>query len=116
MLELARLIRSAGEGSDLESIALKAAFTFCILVTQKPTRTSKSKDHISCLERKLPLWSDSNLNELVIEDRAIQNWIVANNHPTNNSLSHTFAKLMFSGKTAAINAVAIFSSWKRRRL
>ena len=46
VLELARLFRSAGEGSSLESIALKAAFTFCILVTQKPTRTSKSKDHI----------------------------------------------------------------------
>ena len=38
MLELARLFRSAGEGSSLELIALKAAFTFCVLVTQKPTR------------------------------------------------------------------------------
>jgi len=65
VLELAGLIQSAGEGSNLESIALKAAFTFCILVTHKPTCTSKSKDHISCIERRLPLWSDDSLNELV---------------------------------------------------
>ena len=98
-----------GEGSNLESIALKAAFKFCILVTQKPTRTSKSKDHISCLEHRLLLWIDSNLNELVIEGRAVQNWIVANNHPTNNNpLSHTFAKLMFLEKTAA--AMQLLSS------
>ena len=72
VLELARLFRSAGEGSSLESIALKATFTFCILVTHKPTHTSKSKDHISCLERKIVLWSDGNLNELLLEGRAIQ--------------------------------------------
>ena len=34
---------------------LKAAFPFCILVTQKLTRTFKSKDHISYLEQRLPL-------------------------------------------------------------
>ena len=56
VLELAQLFWSAGEESSLEWIALKAAFTFCILITQKPTRTSKSKDHMSCLERRLLRW------------------------------------------------------------
>ena len=88
VLELARLFRSAGEGSSLESIALKAAFTFCTLVTQKPTRTSKSKDHISCLERRMLLWSDGNLNELILEGRAIQNRLKTSNRASsNNSLS-----------------------------
>ena len=104
VLELARLFRSAGEGSSLESIALKAAFTFCTLVTQKPTRTSKSKDHISCLERRMLLWSDGNLNELILEGRAIQNRLKTSNRASsNNSLSQSFAKLMFSGKTAAVS-------------
>ena len=102
VLELARLFRSAGEGSSLESIALKAAFTFCTLVTQKPTRTSNSKDHVSCLERRMLLWSDGNLNELILEGRAIQNRLKTSNRASsNNSLSQSFAKLMFSGKTAA---------------
>jgi len=55
VLELAWLFRSAEKGSSLESVALKSAFTFCVLVIQKPTRTSKSKDHIFCLERRMML-------------------------------------------------------------
>ena len=50
VLELARLFRAAGEGSTLECIALKAAFILCSLVLLKPSKTSKSKDHISCIE------------------------------------------------------------------
>ena len=40
-----RLFCSDGEGSSLKSIVLKSAFTYCTFVTQKPTCTSKSKDH-----------------------------------------------------------------------
>ena len=88
MLELARLFRSAGEGSSLEWIALKAAFTFCILVTQKPTRTSKSKDNMSCLERRLLLWTDGNLNELLLVGRAIQSRLhTSGRTSTNDCLS-----------------------------
>ena len=102
MLELARLLLSAGEGSTLELIALKAAFTFCVLVTQKPTHTLKSKDHISCLERRLPLWSGGNLNKLLLEGRAIQSCLrTCGSAATTDCLSLSFAKLMFSGKTAA---------------
>ena len=49
--ELARLFRSVGEGSALESIALKAVFVICALVVQKPSRNSKERDHICHLER-----------------------------------------------------------------
>ena len=71
---------------------MKAAFTFCTLVTQKLIRTSKSKDHISCLERRMLLWSDGNLNELILEGRAIQNRLKTSNRASsNNSLSQSFA-------------------------
>ena len=62
VLELGRLFCAAGEGSTLECIALKAVFTLCSLVLQKPSRTSKSKHHVSCIERRLNLWMDGNLN------------------------------------------------------
>ena len=55
-VELARLFRVAGEGSSSDSIALKAAFTLCSLVLQKPSKNSKRKDHILCLEKRLKLW------------------------------------------------------------
>ena len=42
--ELTKLFRSVGEGSALESIALKAIFVVCILVLQKSSHNSKEKD------------------------------------------------------------------------
>jgi len=53
--ELARLFHAAGEKSALEGIAIKAALTLCSLVLQKPTRNSKEKHHVKCLERCLQL-------------------------------------------------------------
>ena len=103
VLELARLFRAAGEGSALEGIALKAAFTLCSLVLQKSSQSSKSKDHISCIERRLKLWMDGNLNDLVLEGRAIQQRL-SNKQPRSNCsdpdgrLAYSFAKLMFNGK------------------
>ena len=104
VLELARLFRAAGEGSTLERIALKAVFMLCSLVLQKPSRTSKSKDHISCIERRLNLWMDGNLNELVLEGRAIQQRLRDDCHCAHRSdpdgrLAYSFAKFMFDGKT-----------------
>ncbi len=51
--ELSRLFRSYAEGSALESVALKAVTTMSILLLQKPSRSSKSRDHTTCLERRL---------------------------------------------------------------
>ena len=59
-------------GSSIELVALKALIVLCILLMQKPSRVSKIRDHISCLERCLALWKDGNLNELVLEGRVLQ--------------------------------------------
>ncbi|XP_065902627.1 uncharacterized protein [Dysidea avara] len=72
VLELARLFRAVGEGSSLESVALKAIVVVCILLLQKPSRTSKDKDHTLLLEQRLKQWKDGNLLELVTEGGAIQ--------------------------------------------
>ena len=53
--ELTRLFRAVGEGSSLESIALKAVFVACVLLLQKPSRTSKPKDNSTHLECRLSL-------------------------------------------------------------
>ena len=70
--ELSRLYLAFGSSSILEAVALKAATVFPILLLQKPSRASKTKDHINCLERRLVSWSNSELNELVREGRALQ--------------------------------------------
>ena len=83
----------------LESVALKAAIVFPILLLQKPSRTSKTKQHIALLERRLGLWSNGDLDGLVREGRAIQQRL-AKNGPTkaNSRLARSFSNLMFLGK------------------
>ena len=70
--KLARLFRSIGEGSALESIALKAIFVVCALVLQKPSCNSKERDHICYVECRPKLWEDGALDELLYESCVIQ--------------------------------------------
>ena len=72
VLELARLFRTYAESSALESIALTAAMVLPTLLLQKPPGQSKAKDHVLCLGRRMQLWKNGNINELVIEGRVIQ--------------------------------------------
>ena len=46
------------ESLVLESIALKYVFVVCDLVLQKPSCTSKERDHIRHLEYRLKLWKE----------------------------------------------------------
>ena len=102
VLELARLFESFAISSALESIAMKATLIFPILLLQKPSRNSKVKDHIVCLERRLKSWKDGDLNDLTAEGRAIQCRIPKSHPPENNErLARSFAQLIFQGKTKA---------------
>ena len=97
--ELARLYQAFGSASALESVALKAAIVLPILLLQKPSKSSKCKDHIKCLERRLQHWLNK---ELMREGRTIQQRL-PNDRPdrTNPNLARTFANLMFKGKCKA---------------
>ena len=100
--ELARLFRVVGEGSALESIALKAVFVACGLLLQKPSRTSKPKEHSTLLERHLQLWHEGKIGDLVSEGRAIQSRLPPHSTKISDSqLVRSFANLMFEGKTSA---------------
>jgi hypothetical protein len=100
--ELSRLYSAYGSASALEQVALKAAVVLPILLLQKPSRTSKTKQHITLLERRLRLWSNGDLDELVREGRAIQQRLPKNG-PTkvNSNLARSFSNLMFMGKCKA---------------
>ena len=54
--EPAKLFKSYGSTSAMESIALKATMVLPASLLQKPHRQSKSCDHIKCLECHLQLW------------------------------------------------------------
>ena len=99
--ELARLYSSYAEGGGLEQCALKAAMTFPTLLLQKPSHESKSKEHCSCIERRLGLWRAGEIDCLINEGRTIQNRLIRSKHlrKDEDRLSFRFAKMMMEGKT-----------------
>ncbi len=104
--ELTRLFRAYAEGSALEGVALKAAMTMPALLLQKPSSKSKAKEHASHLERRLKLWSEGQLVNLLYEGRSIQKQLHRNQPPQQNQdqedrMAKKFAKLMSEGKVRA---------------
>ena len=104
--ELACLFSAFASGSALEPVALKATIVLPHLVLQKPHRRSKPKDHVSSLERRMKLWEQGDLTELLKEGRAIQNRFPrfpSSRHQGNEQqVARPFAKMMFQGKTQAL--------------
>ena len=98
--ELSRLFNAFATRSTLEPVALKAATVLPLLVLQKKHRTSKSKDHISCLEKSLAKWKKG---DMLREGRAIQDRLPKTHSRQNGQqqLPRSFARLMFQGKTNA---------------
>ena len=71
--EMAKLYRAYAEGSALETVALKATTILPILLLQKPHHSSKSREHLACLERHLTAWNAGDIDPLLQEGRTIQN-------------------------------------------
>ena len=101
--ELSRLFRVYAEGTALVSVALTAAMTLPSLLLQKPHRSSKAKEHTQCLERRMKLWIEGDLDELLREGCTIQQRLQRSpRRPrSEQQLAHTFAKLMMEGKVRA---------------
>ena len=57
---------------DLNSVALKDFMVLSTLILQKPSATSKSKEHSAAIERRLNLWRQGDLDLLIKEVRFIQ--------------------------------------------
>ena len=70
--ELSRLFRDCADGSVLEAVALKAVMIMPSLLLQCPHCQSKHKESMGCLERRLSLWADGNILELLLEGQSIQ--------------------------------------------
>ena len=96
--EIAHLLCAYGEARALEAIALKTAMILPALLLQKPSASSKAKDHTQCLDRRLKLWREGNINSLVQEGRAIQSRFSRNMQKVEAQTALTFAKLMMKGK------------------
>ena len=106
--ELARLYAAFATGSALESVAMTAVIVLPILLLQKPSRSSKAKDHIACIERRLLLWRDGQLDDLLAEGRTLQERLSKlpsdRKKKDNVPADRLFANKMFQGKVkSALN-------------
>lgn len=103
--ELAKLYDTFASESSHESFAIKAVMTMPALLLQKPHSKSKTRDHISCLNRRLALWEKGNTAELLKEGKVIQSHLNSSfgGHPDhdNEKLARTFSKLMMEGRVRA---------------
>ena len=98
--ELARLFKAYAVQSSLESIALKAISVACVLLLQRPHPNAKASGSSSCLSRRLKLWQECHVNDLVSEGRSIQQRLYSKAHRTSKTtLARRFTSLMFLGKT-----------------
>ena len=96
--ETSRLSDQWTNNTPLKNIALKAIHVMPALLLQKPSKTSKAKDHLRALERRIRLWEEGNIIELVNESKAIQERLPSNNTPMNiKKLSLKFKQLMQRG-------------------
>ena len=82
----------------MKPIALKALHIMPALLLQKPSKCSKSKDHLKALERRMVLWEEGDIAELLDEGIAIQNKLVTSNATMHiGKLSSKFKQLMQKG-------------------
>ena len=89
----------------MESTALRAAMLKPILLLQKPYVGSKTKQHLTCLERWLILWKVEDIDALVKEGHTIQKQFrvstVQRNLTNERRITQKFANYMLQGKVKA---------------
>ena len=72
------------------------------LILQKPSKKSKSKDHLKAVERRIQLWTEGNIRELLCEGKTIQERMhSATFTPDIARTSQKFKSLMQSGNINA---------------
>ena len=101
--ELTRLFESYADATTLESVAITAAMVLPSLILQKPHRSSKTKEHVTCIERRMKLWQEGNLVDLLKEGQTIQQQLQhsAQDKRSEKQLARSFSKLMMEGKVRA---------------
>ena len=96
-------LNNFNNNSSFKGIALKVYMVLPSLMLQKPSPTSKAKDHTDALRSRLRMWNKGNFLELLREGTIIQQRIghSSKRKPNPEDLARSFAKLMFVGKVNA---------------
>ena len=87
--------------AENKHIALKAAFVLVAVCLQKPSQKSKTKDHKERLARRLALFKNRDMDQLIREGRMIQQHICRSRKIEPLNKAKIFAKLVMEGQIKA---------------
>ena len=89
------------QDTTFQGIALKTFMILPCIMLQKPAKTSKAKEHTQALARRLQLWNEGKLDELLRECTIIQQKLSSSKKRTPDDAARIFSRLMFVGKIKA---------------
>ena len=81
----------------MQHLALKAAIVLATAL-QKPGQRSKAEEHQECLEKRLTLWRNGEIESLLREGRMIQRRLLKSNKNDPPNKARIFAKLVMEGQ------------------
>ena len=96
-MQLSRLYAAYGSRSPTEGISLKAAAIIAPLLLQQPAGKPTYRDNVNHLSRRLKLWDEGSIDELIEEGETIQAQLVKSNKCVDDStLAKRFATMVFN--------------------
>jgi len=107
---IAQLLQCFGDESRGEGMALKAAMVATQLLLQQPHRTFDRQAHLDCLTRRLLLWQDGDIDELMRESRYIQQQLkeatpTSDRREGRKDDARIFSSFVTNGKISAATAM-----------
>ena len=96
--EITRLLNAWVDNLSLQDIVFKAIMVLPGLLLQKPSKKSKTEYQFTALQRRMTLWHDGNVLELLKESATIQGTLKsANTRNTIAEISKKFVKKLQQG-------------------
>ena len=90
--EITRLLNACVDNSSLKDIAFETIMGLPCWLLQKPSKKSKTEDHCAALQRRLTLWHDRNVLELLKKSATIEGTLKSVN--TRNKICEISKKFM----------------------
>ena len=98
IIELTRLLKLFNTKSAWEHVSVNNAIIFVPLMLQKPSAKSKPRDNARYLSKRLSLWNEGKLDEIMSEAAEIQKRLSASKPRTKQEKIRGFTRLMMAGK------------------
>ena len=97
LAEATRLLTLFNSKTVWEPVAIQLLIIFFPLLLQKPSARSKAKDHTRCLKKRITLWKEGKVNELLSEGSEIQKRL-GSSKKKKEANERGFIRLMLEGK------------------